>query len=125
MQVEKYSKSHEHAMIYLMSTRQLALDAALPKLGYVVYDERGDVLIPVCAGFLREVEGGAYLFDSLVSNKNLSAEQRGEGMSLLWSAILGSTTMPILGFTKDEQTYNRALEAGFVHLPHAVLSLSR
>ena len=124
MRLEKYGKQHDYAMTYMMATRQLRLDAALPKLGFIVYDEHGDVQVPVCAGFLREVEGGALLFDSLVSNKNLSAEQRAEGMKLLWQEIV-KIEKPILGFTKDEQTLGRALEHGFILLPHAVLSLSR
>lgn len=100
----------------------------LPKLGFVVYLEGRDVdrCEAVCAGFLREVEGGTYLFDSLISNPKLNSKQRAEGMAMLWKAVLDAAGgCSVLGFTINEQTMQRAEDAGFKRLPHVVYSLTR
>lgn len=131
MFVEKCGREHRAAVAHLMKKRGVwhvgAMDD-LPKVGFVVYEERGavDRCVAVCAGFLREVEGGSLLFDSLISAPELNSEQRAKGMELLWAAILEvAGRRPVLGFTTDEGTMQRAESAGFIRLPHVVFSLKR
>ena len=131
MFVEKCGREHRAAVMHLLKAHSMwsrdSMDQ-LPKLGFVVYMERGDVdkCEAVCAGFLREIEGGSYLFDSLISNPKLNSEQRHRGMSMLWSTILEAAKgCSVLGFTDNAGTMQRAEDAGFTRLPHVVLSLTR
>lgn len=125
MIVQDYKPEHDFAVQYMLMARKLKLDMPLPKLGVVVFDERGDVLVPVCAGFLRSVEGGSYMFDSLISNPGLSSAERHNGMDLLWKSLLAKTEQPIIGLSVDGGTISRAIAHGFQQQPHAVLTLSR
>ncbi len=128
MVVNVYGPQFSAAIEFMLKTHGInKMDFRLPKLGFIVMHEiSGDVLVPVCAGFLREVEAGPYLFDSLVSNADLNSEQRAAGMSLLWDAVLAKAgDRSVLGFTVDDSTLQRATGLGFVPLPHTVLSLTR
>lgn len=111
-------------MKHLLASRDLLNQLPyLPKLGLIVFTG-SDKLVPVCAGFLREVERGPYLFDGLISNPKLKTEQRAAGMALLWPAITAlAGPNGLIGFTTDNQTYNRAVEAGFTVTAHTVLTL--
>ena len=91
----------------------------LPRLGFIVYQNAGE---PVCAGWLREVEGNAYLFDSLISNKDLSSEERHRGMELLWRTIIKQAKgRYLMGTSVDKGTIQRAVAAGFDRMPHTML----
>lgn len=131
MFVERYRAHDRTAVAHLLKKRGMWTYSAaeqLPKLGFVVYAEREtyDSYDAVCAGFLREVEGGSYLFDSLISNPDLNSEQRNQGMQLLWKAIMDEAGKAgIIGFTTDTGTMQRAIEAGFQQLPHTTLSYKR
>lgn len=131
MFVEKYRNHDRTAVAHLLKKRGMwSYTAAeqLPKLGFVVYAEREayDSYDAVCAGFLREVEGGSYMFDSLISNPDLNSEQRNEGMNLLWKAVIEAAGKSlIIGFSVDEGTIQRAVDAGFTRLPHVTLSYKK
>lgn len=126
MLVKVYTPELKPAVLYLMSTHDMPkLGFELPKLGLVVMTDEGGS-VPVCAGFLRAVEGGSYIMDSLVSNKKLKTEQRHQGMELLWPALLSlAGSHSVLGFSTDGGTQARAIAHGFTALPHTVYSLTR
>lgn len=90
----------------------------LPALGFIV--SSGGPL--VCAGFLRKVEKGPYIVDSLISNPKMDSELRNEAMSLLWPALIEAAgDKGILGFTIDYGTKQRAVANGFAELPYTFL----
>lgn len=123
MKIHKFEPEHIEQFHFMMSGRQIPIvGTQLPKLGFIVLE--GEV--PVCAGFLREVEGGLYFFDSLISNKNLNSETRATGMDLLWSQIIAETpSSSVIGFTTDAGTLQRAKSLGFKEASFSVLSLNR
>lgn len=128
MRVERYVPHLRPCMEHLTSTHNIPdLGIGLPKLGIVVFkDNTDDMSVPVCAGFLREVEGGAYMFDSLISNKKLNSEQRHQGMTQLWAALLElAGNSYVFAMTVDEGTKQRGETLGFVALPHTTYEYKR
>lgn len=90
----------------------------VPRLGFVVtHDDRAAAM-----GFMREVEGGSYMFDSLISDPELKTEQRHKAMLLLWAKVINQAAgAPIIGFSTNDGTINRALASGFKAVAYTVL----
>lgn len=117
--VRRVTEVDTNAVLCLLKCRGLISEQPrLPRLGFIVYQNAGE---PVCAGWLREVEGGAYLFDSLISNKDLSSAERHEGMDLLWKTILKQAKGKYLMATSiDKGTIKRGTDLGFKAMPHTL-----
>lgn len=117
MIVRPYQSTDRAELNKLLEARGTAA-GRLPKRGFVVTDG------PEAAafGFLRKVEGGYMLFDSLISNPKLNSEQRNMAMELLWTTVIAASKgKTLLGFTKDNGTLQRALKAGFAPEAYTVL----
>lgn len=128
MYIEKYKRSHDGtSLARLLKARGMFTVSAvdkLPKLGYVVYENYAayEAYDAICAGFLREVEGGSYIFDSLISHPNLNSEQRHLGMNMLWDNILKTSPRTVVwGTSVEPDVIKRALAAGFEARPHKLL----
>lgn len=119
MFLEKYTYHFKQGLMALLDSRGLASEFAnLPALGFVVCQE--DTI--VCAGFLRDVERGPYILDSLISNQKIGPGLRNEAMNLLWPALIAAAgDRDILGFTIDCGTRQRAEANGFAQLPYTLL----
>ena len=117
--VRRVTEVDTEAVLCLLKCRGLISEQPrLPRLGFIVYQNAGE---PVCAGWLREVEGGAYLFDSLISNKELNSEQRHQGMELLWRTVLKQAKGKyIIATSNDSGTIKRGLALGFKAMPHTL-----
>lgn len=73
---------------------------------------------------LREIQGGYYLFDSMVTNPLVSSATRHTALNAVYTALFKRATQSrgIIGFTVDAGALARAKAAGFRQLPHAVLA---
>lgn len=128
MYIEKYKRSHDGtSLARLLKARNMFTVSSvdkLPKLGFVVYENYAayEAYDAICAGFLREVEGNSFIFDSLISHPNLNSEQRHLGMTMLWEAILTANPKTVVwGTSVEPDVIRRALAAGFIEKPHTLL----
>lgn len=117
MRLEQFTEAHRPELHRLLGQHDMPL-MAVPKLGFaVMQDSRAAAM-----GFLRAVEGGSYMFDSLISDNKLNSEQRHQAMQLLWAKIINEANgAPIVGFSINNGTVNRALAAGFRAVAYTVL----
>lgn len=85
----------------------------LPEIGYIATEGS----IAIAAGFLRRIEGGFGMIDTLVSNASLDGTIRHDGISQVVSRIiLKAKELEIKGLicsTKDEGIIKRAKSIGF------------
>ena len=95
---------------------------ALPKIGYFAVVNN----MPVAAAFLRTCEGDVSIFDSLVTSKQASSDERHQAIEALTEQIIGDAKR--LGFTRmlafsvNAQTLSRAEARGFKKTPFTVMS---
>ena len=117
MKLERYSANHEPELHRLLQARDMSI-TPVPKMGFAVLNMGRAAAM----GFLREVEGGSYMFDSLISDPSLNSEQRHEAQRLLWSAIIeASAGHQLFGYAENTGTIDRALSHGFISVPHTIL----
>jgi hypothetical protein len=117
MKLERYCETHAPELQRLLAQHGMPA-VAVPKIGFAVIQGRRAAAM----GFLREVEGGSYMFDGLISDPKLNSEQRHQAMSLLWDKIINEANgAPILGFSLNNGTVNRALASGFEAIAYTVL----
>lgn len=94
----------------------------LPEHGYLVVENNQ----AICAGFIRQVEGGYGLIDSFISNPEMIAMKRHEGLNLLIDQLLSDALKrgmkQVLATTTDAHTIERALSRGFEKLPHTTIA---
>lgn len=76
---------------------------------------------------LRFIEGGYWLFDSMVTNPRCSSETRHKALQAIYKQVflLTDGSNGVLGLTVDAGALARAKEAGFRQLPHAVLAYTK
>lgn len=86
----------------------------LPKMGFIVPG--------VAAGFVRQVEGGYGILDSLVSNPLASKETRHRALDSLFTQLIASGPSKMIGTTVDKGTFSRAVDHGFKPHPHTFLT---
>lgn len=125
MKVEKYRNSHVLKLYELLSLRGLAHELKnTPKIGFIATRDRN----PVAAGFLRKVEGGVCLIDSLISNPFESSIDRHNAIDAIVDALIDAAKInnsdKILAYSLDTGTLERASRHGFVKLPHSVIALN-
>lgn len=94
----------------------------LPANGFITFD---DADRPVCAGFLRLMEGNYATLDSLITNPDAAAVIRNEAVDatvecLMWYAKLVELKK-IIATSEDNNTLVRSIRHGFVKLPHSLI----
>lgn len=98
-------------------------DIGLPQLGFIAYIDAK----PLAGGFLRMIEGGYAMIDTLVSDAQASSQQRHEGMTTVVAALIQTSKdlklKGILCHTRDEGVLKRAASLGFKVLPQTIIAL--
>lgn len=76
---------------------------------------------------IRSIEGGFWLFDSMVTNPLCSSELRHKALTAIYKHMFDLTrdSNGIIGLTVDAGALERAKAAGFRQLPHTVLAYTR
>lgn len=76
---------------------------------------------------IRSIEGGYWLFDSMVTNPLCSSELRHKALCAIYKQMFKMTEYSngIIGLTIDAGAQARAKAAGFRQLPHTVLVYTR
>lgn len=96
----------------------------LPDIGLMVTDEDGKI----AAGFLRRVEGGFFLMDSLIANPESSGKRRYQAIDLLVQGLLAKARelglKKVLAFTRERAILKRSVKHGFRILDHVVIGIS-
>lgn len=96
----------------------------LPRNGLIVMDGA----TPIAAGFIRLCEGNHGLFDSYITNPDMTPNARNSALDVLTLALIEESKAlklkVVLALTVDENTKVRSIKHGFVQLEHTVLALS-
>lgn len=125
MQVRSFVESDRKTIASWLTKRfidsQLVED--LPKIGVVALaNDR-----PVAFCFLRLVEGGFGLIDSLVTDKDAPSKLRHDAIEIIVKDIIFKAKelnlKSLIGYSIDTGTIERSQTHGFLKLPHGVISL--
>lgn len=96
----------------------------LPELGLIVYKTG----CPVVAGFLRKIEGGYAMLDSLITNPVVLPEIRDKMIDYLVKELISLAKSEgikaITAASLDENTLLRSIRHGFVKQAHTVITLN-
>lgn len=96
----------------------------IPNRGYIVHRDG----IYIAAGFLRRCEGDVGIFDSLITNPELSLYTRHLAIELLIEKIITVSKElhidRLIAFSTDSGTIKRSKKHGFEKKPYTVISLS-
>lgn len=88
----------------------------IPVVGFIVIIDN----VPASIGFVRKMEGNYGMFDTFVTNGNLSSEIRHLAMKTLVDRLLDKAKQlklkAIISYTSDAGVINRAKALGFVVL---------
>jgi hypothetical protein len=129
IEVSRYQQSDFDTLIAMHESQNsnlaLLLDSAdLPQLGYIAYDSA----TPIAIGFLRMLEGGYAMIDTLVSNGDLSSDIRHEGMTALIDQLTGKARKlglkGLISLTADYGVIKRAEAIGFQVINQTAIGLS-
>lgn len=94
----------------LLKHGQNLQDWQAPKLGFIVPG--------VAAGFINQAENGAAIIDGLITNPLCSSMTRHKALEAVVSKLISVPGITkIYAFTAAEGTFERALQAGFQHMP--------
>lgn len=128
IEVSRYQKSDFEVLLMLhesqesILTNQLQPDH-LPEVGFYAYNSA----IPIAMGFLRKVEGGYGMIDTLVTNGDLPSETRHLGIQLVVDTIIeAAKTLKLKGIislSSDTGVINRAISIGFHVVPQTAIAL--
>lgn len=128
MDIYKYEPKHFKIVQFLHETQKSPLSKHLeskniPEIGYIVANSN----YIVAAGFLRKLEGGYAMIDTLVSNGALPGDTRHLGLSLLIDELIKSAVTlnltGIISLTTDNGVISRAKSLGFRADNQTVVSL--
>lgn len=124
VKIIRYKPSHYQTVVDMHQYQEQAgFKHDVPKLGYIVKEGKS----PVCAGFLRMIEGKYCQIDTLVSNPHHSAPLRHKCMNLLVETLINKAKSlklkGIMSTTIDNSVIMRAVQVGFTVLPHVVIAL--
>ena len=109
----------------LLKARDIPFEryADIPKLGLIAYKDE----VPVVLGFLREVEGGYAMMDSLITNPSIAPEIRNDMIDLLVTELIELAKQnkfkSIIAVSVDKNTIIRSQKHGFILLDHKLISL--
>jgi allophanate hydrolase subunit 1 len=115
MHIKKFNKRHLPLIKQWMNLHKVPLHTAddLPELGYIVFEHEQ----PVCAAFLRKVEGNFALIDSAISNPEISPPIRREAMDFMCDHLIRVAKhmklKMLLVLTLDKNTIYRIKARGF------------
>lgn len=118
--------SHYELIIDWLRARKLDTKLAdeLPVNGFIAKTEKKDA---VCAGFLRMVEGGYAMLDSLITNPTQPPEVRDEAIDAVVKRLISAAEdwniTRILANTTDAHTLERSKRHGFTALPNTMIVL--
>ncbi len=126
MEVVPYNSAlHNYCITSWLAHRNLRTEAAheLPEVGYVAMDKGR----PIVAGFIRRVEGGWGMLDSLVTDPLAPAEIRDKAIDILVCRLFKEAKYlkikQFLAFSRDDNTLVRSLKHGFKKLPDTVIGV--
>lgn len=125
MPLEKYSSLQEPELMEWVRLRDMELSniSDLPNLGYM-YSHEGQ---GIAAGFLRLVEGGYAIMDSLITNPSKDSVIRHIAIDAVVSKLIEDAKSlkisKILAFSVDEGTLIRSQKHGFVKQAHSLITL--
>lgn len=81
--------------------------------------------IPVCAGFIRRVEGGFCMIDGVITDPDQPKSLRNDALNVLTEELIGwAKHLKIKGIiinSSDKNTIERSLRFGFKKLPDQFL----
>lgn len=125
----KYYSKHFDIVIALHKTQNSPLvdkltDKDLPRIGYIAtYND-----IPVAAGFLRKVEGGYCILDTLVTNANISSDIRHLALTELVDKLIDTAKVykfkTIIAYSMDDGILSRAYSIGFKAIDQSLIALT-
>lgn len=82
---------------------------------------------PICAGFLRYVEGNFAMLDSLVTNPKMKSFTRNVAIDAVVKELISIAKRhgikKILAFSVDEGILKRSIGHGFIKTSHEVIAL--
>lgn len=126
MQIERYQASHFDIICDWLSARNM--DAKLasepPEIGFIAFDDK----TPVCAAFIRRVEGGIGLLENLVTNPKADSLVRHVAIDLIVERIIEEAKAikltGLLAYSEDNGTLKRSIGHGFRVMPHVLITLN-
>lgn len=93
----------------------------VPQFGFICFNEHE----PICAGFLRKVEGGYMFMDSLITNPIAAPHLRNKAINLVVTELIELAKdlkiTKILAYSTDSNTLERSKKYGFRALPENVV----
>lgn len=95
----------------------------VPILGVVV--EKDSSVIAM--GFIRQCEGFIGIFDSIITNPNLTSKERDSALNVLYGEIISLAKsvniLKLIGFSLHNSIVERSKAFGFIETNHKLLSL--
>lgn len=123
MNIKPITKAHLDLVNGWLSARSLELPREYPAIGFIAYEGT----YPIAAGFLRLVEGGTAILDSLVTNPAQSSELRSKSIDLVVENLIKKGKelglSGIIAYTIEPNVLRRSTKHGFQELPHKVISV--
>lgn len=125
MEVVPFDTEHKRYIHNWLLERGLATRVIedLPALGYITLD-RGR---PIAAGFIRLMEGGFGMMDSLITDPSAPGEIRSKAIDLVVTKLLkqakSAGVKHIFAFSRDNNTLERSIKHGFKKLPETVIGV--
>lgn len=125
IEVSSYQSSYLDTLVMLHETNSQDYnhDNVLPEIGFVAYEGA----IPVAMGFLRQIEGGYALIDTLVTNRDLSSELRHVGISKLVDKLIETAKdqgfKGVMALSNDDGILKRADTLGFKTIQQTPIGL--
>jgi hypothetical protein len=125
MQIFKYKKTkpdHILKLVKLLQSQGLAPDEILdiPKVGYLVVNDT----VTVAFGAIRMVEGNKGLFDSYITNRNASPEDRHKALDLLTFHLIKMAKamgiIHVISLSDNNTILSRAEKHGFKTTSHKI-----
>lgn len=122
MELIQFKEDHRQIVKNWMIKREIPDNSdTLPIIGYFAKHE-GEW---IAAAFLRMVEGGFGMIDSIIADPDSKRNVRSEAIDLITLALLAKAKnlnlKGILGLTLHAGTLERAIKLGFVQQPHSVM----
>lgn len=110
-----------HTLVKHGMSTMLTLD--MPKVGFVCLYEN----LPICAGFLRKVEGNYMILDSLITDPDAHPAIRNQAIDAVVQELINKAkdmgVKKLMANTVDAHTLERSKKHGFKPLEHVVIVL--
>lgn len=96
----------------------------LPEYGVMAFEHD----LPIAAGFLRKVEGGYAMLDSLITNPNAPPDIRNVILDRVTTKLIDTARRnklkALIANSLDKNTLMRSAKHGFTSLPHTLIVLN-